>query len=62
VCQHVFDQIKSELSQTPGLFHHMLIAPFVPVSLNNLIEENGNISLIYRQIIDLSKLNCKFYT
>lgn len=41
VCQNVFDQIRSENSQTPGLSHHMLVAPFVPISLSNLLEENG---------------------
>ena len=42
VCQNAFDQIRSEISQTPGLSHHMLVAPSVPITVDNLLEENGN--------------------
>lgn len=41
ICQNVFDQIRSEISQSPGLSHHMLVAPFVSIALSNLLEENG---------------------
>ncbi|OXU23523.1 hypothetical protein TSAR_011888 [Trichomalopsis sarcophagae] len=45
-CQNAFDQIRSEMSQTPGLSHHMLIAPFIPITVNNLLEENGLSGLV----------------
>ncbi|XP_011495403.1 PREDICTED: vacuolar protein sorting-associated protein 33B [Ceratosolen solmsi marchali] len=45
-CQNVFDEIKAELCQTPGLSHHMLIAPFIPIAVNDLIEENGLYGLV----------------
>ncbi|XP_058800863.1 vacuolar protein sorting-associated protein 33B isoform X2 [Phymastichus coffea] len=41
VCQHAFDQIRSEILQTSGLSHHLLIAPSIPIALDNLLEENG---------------------
>ncbi|KAJ8668115.1 hypothetical protein QAD02_009778 [Eretmocerus hayati] len=45
-CQNAFDQIRSELSLSSNLSHHVLIAPFIPISINNLLEENGLCGLV----------------
>ncbi|KAL7287479.1 hypothetical protein TKK_0018579 [Trichogramma kaykai] len=45
-CQHVFDHIRSENTQTSGLINHVLVAPFVPIAVKNLLEENGLAGLV----------------
>lgn len=44
-CKRVLDQIQSEISLIGrphvGVCHHLLVMPFVPPVLNNLVEEEG---------------------
>jgi len=44
-CKRVLDQIQSEISLTGKphvqVCHHLLVVPFVPPVLHNLVEEEG---------------------
>ncbi|XP_012261103.2 vacuolar protein sorting-associated protein 33B [Athalia rosae] len=45
-CKRVLDQIHSELSQSHGLAHHLLVVPRVPAALDLLVEEEGLSGLV----------------
>lgn len=67
-CKRVLDQIQSEISYVSKpnveICHHLLVMPFVPAVLHNLVEEEGQhtsfvniiIYLIFLLIIMLSYL------
>lgn len=44
-CKRVLDQIQSEISHVTRphvqVCHHLLVMPFVPAVLHNLVEEEG---------------------
>lgn len=44
-CKRVLDQIQSEISNVSkpsvDVCHHLLVMPFVPAVLHNLVEEEG---------------------
>lgn len=46
-CKRALDQIQSEISHINGprigVHHHLLVVPFVPAVLYNLVEEEGQI-------------------
>lgn len=44
-CKRVLDQIQAERSQSPGLSHHVLVVPLVPLALRSLVEEEGKFIL-----------------
>ncbi|KAL6432007.1 hypothetical protein ACFW04_007446 [Cataglyphis niger] len=49
-CKRVLDQIQSEISQVSKphvqVCHHLLVMPFVPAVLHNLVEEEGLAELV----------------
>lgn len=45
-CKRVLDQIQAERSNSPGLSHHVLVVPLVPIALRSLVEEEGLAGLI----------------
>ncbi|XP_012288656.1 vacuolar protein sorting-associated protein 33B [Orussus abietinus] len=45
-CKRVLDQVQSELPQSHGVSHHLIIVPYIPVVLHTLIEEEGLTGLL----------------
>ena len=41
LCNSVFEQIESENLQKIGLVHHVLVVPFIPIAVSDLLEESG---------------------
>lgn len=54
-CKRVLDQIQSEISHVARphvqLCHHLLVMPFVPAVLHNLVEEEGLAELVKLQTL-----------
>lgn len=60
-CKRVLDQIQSEISHITKphveVYHHLLVMPFVPAVLHNLVEEEGQQIIINCYIIHSTYLN-----
>ncbi|XP_012541127.1 vacuolar protein sorting-associated protein 33B [Monomorium pharaonis] len=56
-CKRVLDQVQSEISLTGKphveVCHHLLVTPFVPPVLHNLVEEEGLSELITLQTLSI---------
>ncbi|XP_029659027.1 vacuolar protein sorting-associated protein 33B [Formica exsecta] len=56
-CKRVLDQIQSEISHVTKphvqVCHHLLVVPFVPAVLHNLVEEEGLAELVTLQTLSV---------
>lgn len=61
-CKRVLDQIQSEISHTNRphveVCHHLLVIPFIPAVLHNLVEEEGQQNVLMTYICSIFTIIC----
>lgn len=64
-CKRVLDQIQSEISHITKphveVYHHLLVMPFVPAVLHNLVEEEGQQIIIIINCYIIPSMYLNYY-
>lgn len=64
-CKRVLDQIQSEISHITKphveVCHHLLVMPFVPAVLHNLVEEEGQQIIIVINYYIIHSIYLNYY-